>query len=151
MYINLCILYFLCMPLPLNIPDNEFRIEATRSGGPGGQNVNKVSSKVQLRWLVGMSGVISLQEKDRIRHELASRINLADEVMVDVDEERSQAQNKGTAIARLHELVTGALKPKKIRRPTRPTRASKERRLVLKKKTGERKRARQSVDNQFDT
>lgn len=139
------------MPTPLHIPDNELRIETARSGGPGGQNVNKVSSKVQLRWLIGASGVVSLQDKDRIRHELASRINLADEVMVDVDGERSQAQNRAIAVARLHELVAEALKPRKIRRPTRPTRASKERRLALKKKTGERKRARQSVDNQFDT
>ena len=138
------------MPLPIHIPDNEFRIETARSGGPGGQNVNKVSSKVQLRWSIDTSGVFSFEEKGHIRRALASRINLADEVMVDVDAERSQAQNRDIAIARLHELVGGALKPRKIRRPTRPTRASKERRITEKKKVGERKRTRRSVDNQFD-
>lgn len=133
------------LPLPIHIPDHELRIETARSGGPGGQNVNKVSSKVQLRWCIGASGVVSSEQKDQIRHALGSRINMYDEAMVDVDEERSQAQNRETAIGRLHELVEDALKPKKIRRPTRPTRASKERRLTEKKKVGERKRARQRI------
>lgn len=140
--------FLLYMPLSSTIPDNEIRIETSRSGGPGGQNVNKVASKVQLRWPVGASLVFSLEEKFRIRRELSHRINQEDELMIDVDEERSQMQNKDIAIARLHELVHKALAPKKIRRKTRPTRGSKERRLTEKKKVGERKRTRRQNDTE---
>ena len=129
----------------INIPDHELRIETARSGGPGGQNVNKIESKVQLRWSVGESGIFDEREKERIRRVLTHRLNQDDEVMVDVEEERSQAQNRETAIARLHELVAAALAHKKIRRRTRPTRASKERRLTEKKKIAERKRGRREI------
>ena len=129
----------------INIPDHELRIETARSGGPGGQNVNKIESKVQLRWSVGESGIFDEREKERIRRVLTHRLNQDDEVMVDVEEERSQAQNRATAIARLQWLVADALAPKKIRRPTRPTRSSKERRLTEKKKTAEMKRGRKKV------
>lgn len=127
------------------IPDSELRIETARSGGPGGQNVNKVASTVQLRWCVGTSAVFSMQEKEKIRRTLKNRLNADDEIMIDVDEERSQAQNREVAVARLQGLVTQALKPKKVRRPTRPTRASKERRLEEKKRVGERKKGRRKI------
>lgn len=125
-----------------NIPESELRIETARSGGPGGQNVNKVASKVQLRWCVGASAVLNEEEKDRVRTELSNRLNAQDEIMIDVDEERSQAQNRDIAIARLHALVRDALKPKKVRRATKPTRASKEKRLEEKRRVSERKKIR---------
>lgn len=137
------------MSQPIRIPPHELRIETARSSGPGGQNVNKVESKVQLRWHVGASGIFDDAEKERIRRAFASRLNQADEVMVDADDERSQAQNRDTAIARLHKLVAQALKPKKTRRPTRPTRAAKERRLIEKKKIAERKRGRRKANIPF--
>jgi ribosome-associated protein len=124
------------------IPPSEFRVVSARSGGPGGQNVNKVESKVQLRWPVGASAVFSDAQKDRIRTALQNRINTEDELMIDVDEERSQAQNRDIAIVRLHALVAEAVKPKKTRKRTRPTKASKERRLFEKKKMAEKKRLR---------
>lgn len=135
----------------IHIPDNELRIETVRSGGPGGQNVNKVASKVQLRWCVGTSQIFSEEQKGLIRMALSTRLNAQDEVMINVDEERSQAQNREKAIERLYTLIAQALKPKKVRRKTRPTRAAKERRLTEKKKTSQRKQARQKItDERYD-
>lgn len=131
------------MPL---IPPHELRIETARSSGPGGQNVNKVESKVQLRWRIGDSQALSDEQKTRLRQALANRINSDDELMVDVDDERSQAQNRDVAVARLQELVQAALKPRKTRKKTKPTKASKERRLSDKKKTSVRKQLRRSVE-----
>ncbi len=132
----------------LRIPESEFRIETARSSGPGGQNVNKVATKVQLRWNIGNSSVLTYEEKEIVRSQLENRINMEDELMIDVQEERSQLQNREVAIQKLHALVETALRPKKIRRPTRRTLASKERRLIAKKITGEKKRIRRVVDEE---
>lgn len=128
------------------IPEHEMQIETTRSGGPGGQHVNKVSTKVQLRWNIGASTALTYDEKEVVRTQLEHRINLDDELMIDVSEERSQAQNREVAIEKLNALVNAALRPQKIRRPTRHTRASKERRLNQKRITGEKKRTRRGME-----
>lgn len=130
------------------IPETEYTIEAVTSSGPGGQNVNKVATKVQLRWNIGNSRVFTYEEKEAIRSQLENRVNLEDELMIDVSEERSQLQNRETAIEKLHTLVGQALKPVKTRRSTRPTRASREKRLDFKKRVGEKKRFRKMVDEE---
>lgn len=114
------------------IPESEFTITFARSGGKGGQNVNKTSTKAIVHWPVGRSQALSWEEKGRVRAKLANRINSNDELVVMSEEERSQPQNRETAIARLRSLVAQAIKVPKKRRPTRPTRASKVRHMESK-------------------
>ncbi len=114
------------------IPFSEFTVAFVRSSGPGGQNVNKVNTKAQLRWPVGESAIFSWEQKTRLRQKLAARLNKYDEVIVNCDEERSQAQNKAKAMVMLNRLVANALKVPKKRRATKPTRISQEKRLAGK-------------------
>lgn len=130
------------------IPLSEIIIDFARSGGPGGQNVNKIESKVILRWRVGESLAFTDEAKSLIRAKLANRLNNADEIVIQADEERSQAQNKERAIERLNSLVAQALSVPKKRRPTKPTMASRRERLEVKNKTSRLKQTR--VKQQFE-
>ena len=130
------------------IPPSELIIDFARSGGPGGQNVNKIESKVIVRWRVGESLVLTDEAKSLIRTKLANRLNNADEIVIQADEERSQAQNKERAIERLNSLVTRALFVPKKRRPTKPTMASRRKRLEVKNKTSRLKKTR--MKQQFE-
>lgn len=121
------------------IPESEYIIEFSRASGPGGQNVNKVSSKAQLRWRVGDSLVLSPEQKIRVREILRNRLTNDGEILVVAEEERSQAQNRERVIERFQELITQALIVPKKRRPTKPTRSSQEKRLKTKKIISDKK------------
>ena len=125
-----------------HIPENELRVSFARSGGKGGQNVNKTSTKAIVHWSVGKSRVLTWEEKGRVRTKLANRLNNNDEVVVMSEQQRSQPQNRAAAISRLQALVARALRVPKKRKATKPTKASKLKRLESKKLHSRKKTAR---------
>ncbi len=130
------------------IPLDEIHISFARSGGPGGQHVNKTESKVVVRWSVEKSRAFTLQEKTLIRQALASKMTDGDEIVLHTDTERSQLMNKEEGIDRLQTLVSRALVIPKKRRPTAPTFGSVEDRLKTKKQRSAKKRVRKSVEDE---
>ncbi len=124
----------------------ELKFSASRSGGPGGQNVNKVSTKVELRFNVNESCILTEEEKEIIVAKLATRINNDGELIIVSQSERSQLANKEKAIERFYALISKALTVQKKRKPTKPSKTSKEKRLEGKKINAERKNSRKSVD-----
>ena len=126
----------------LLIPDSDLTVVFIKSGGPGGQNVNKVSSAVQLRFDLAGCTLLDERVKARLRRLAGRRLTDEGAVLLVARGERSQEQNRRDAEARLAALIEAALVEPKLRRPTRPTRASKQRRLEHKTRRGSIKRAR---------
>lgn len=126
----------------LLIPEVELEVRATRSSGPGGQNVNRVATRIELRFDVVASDVLSDEQKRRIRTRLRTRTSRAGVLRVVSQKHRTRAQNERAARLRLAELLREALHVQRARRPTRPTRASKTRRLEDKRRRSETKRGR---------
>ena len=124
------------------IPAQELSIRVSRASGAGGQHVNKTSTKVQLTWSPSKSVAITPEQKDYLIQKLQHRINKAGFITCSVDETRSQRKNIELARARLAELVKRGLYIPKKRKPTKPTKGSKERRLQAKKQRGQLKAQR---------
>jgi ribosome-associated protein len=126
----------------LGIPLGELEIRATRSAGPGGQHVNTSSTRVEVVWDVAGSPTLTEEQRVRLLARLATRLDSTGRLRLVAGARRSQLRNREAALERLAELVAAALVVPKRRKPTRPTRASKERRLTAKRQRGARKRER---------
>ncbi|WP_081208587.1 alternative ribosome rescue aminoacyl-tRNA hydrolase ArfB [Salegentibacter sediminis] len=123
---------------------HELKFKAVRSSGAGGQHVNKTSSKVELHFPVEFSEALSEEEKTRILRKLANRITGAGELVLQSDTSRSQHKNKEDVILRFLNLIKDALRKRKPRKKTKPSRAAREKRLKKKKIQAEKKAGRKN-------
>jgi ribosome-associated protein len=128
----------------VSVPEEELEVQFARSGGPGGQHANTSSTKVELRFDVDGSRALSEGQKARIRSRLGNRITKDGVLVLQSSEYRSQTRNREAVLARFANLLGDALRPTKQRKKTRPSRASKERRLEAKRRTGQKKALRQA-------
>jgi ribosome-associated protein len=132
-------------------PENEFIFSTSRSSGPGGQNVNKVSSKVELRFNLIFTAIFSEEEKELIFKKLKNKINKDGELILVSQSERTQLMNKLAVTEKFYDLVSKALTLPVKRRSTRPTLTSKLKRLDSKRNRGNIKQMRRQTGKSFDT
>lgn len=118
----------------MQIPEDELEFQFARSGGPGGQNVNKVASKAILRWSLARNSTIPLEVKNRLRTLFRSRITVDDEIVIQAQASRDQDRNREDCLEKLRAFLVQAATLPRPRRPSKPTRGSKERRLEEKRK-----------------
>jgi ribosome-associated protein len=131
----------------LEIDEHEIDYDFTHASGPGGQNVNKVSSAVQLRFNVRETLSIPADAKERLIKLAGKHMTTDGTLIIEAKRYRSQERNRQAALERLIRLIQQAIEPPKPRHKTKPTRASVERRLEDKRKRGEVKRMRRDIEN----
>ena len=129
----------------LTIPASEIGFETSRSGGPGGQHVNKSSTKVTVIFDIEASAVLSEEQRSLLRERLASKLSAESVLRVSSQRTRSQLSNRDDAMAKLADLVRKGLKQEKQRRKTRPSRTARAKRLEEKRKKSEIKQKRTIV------
>lgn len=125
---------------------SEFVFNTSKSGGPGGQNVNKLNTKVELRFNVNESKILTQEEKEILTNKLINKINVDGELILVSQSERSQLANKEKVIEKFYQIITKALTPAKKRKPTKPTRQSKEERLEKKRISSGKKELRRKPE-----
>lgn len=124
------------------IPDTELHLSFSTASGPGGQNVNKTATKVQLKWWPFPSTIFTDDEKRQLTEQLRRYLTDDGALTLTSSSERSQLQNRQMVIDRLHRLLAQALTPRLKRIPTKPTRSSRERRIATKKQHSDKKASR---------
>lgn len=124
----------------------ELQFQTSRSSGPGGQNVNKVESRVELRFRLPESQLLTDEQKEVLRQKLASKLTSEGELLIVAQEDRSQLRNKETALRKFHETLQKALHKPKARKATKPSKGAVRQRLESKKKHGDKKANRGRVD-----
>ena len=135
----------------MKLPDidaliDEAAFPASRSSGHGGQNVNKVNSRIELRFSIADSKILDEEQKQLLTEKLGSKLTSDGLLIVTCQEDRSQLKNKKTAIEKFSCLIVKAFTPVKKRKPTKPTASSIEKRLQQKKGTAEKKQLRGKLD-----
>lgn len=131
----------------VRVPLAELRFQASRAGGPGGQHVNTSSTRVELWWNAARSPSLTPEQRARVLAKLAGRLTEGGELRLVAGETRSQAQNRAAALKRFQAVLAAALAVPKRRKPTKPSRAAKERRLEAKRQQSARKRERRQRGN----
>ena len=126
----------------IKIPLDEFRFEYSRSGGPGGQNVNKVASKAVLRWTPALSPSLPEPVRARLLAAIGTRLTVEGELLVGSQKTRDQGRNVEDCLDKVRELVLAAARPPKVRRPSKPTLGSKIRRVEAKARRSDTKKLR---------
>jgi len=128
----------------IRIPLDEFEWSFARSGGPGGQNVNKVASKAVLRWNFDQSPSVPADVKERFRARFPSRLTTEGQLVLASELTRDQGRNRDDCLAKLAAMLRSVAAPPKTRRPTRPSRSSQRRRVDAKRRQSARKAGRRS-------
>ncbi len=126
----------------IRIPDSELQFQYVRSSGPGGQNVNKVSSKAVLRWNVRLSTAITDEVRQRFLAKYAARVIGVGEVLISSQRYRDQHRNAADCLEKLRAMLAAVARPPKRRRATKPTAASRQRRVSEKKLQSQKKQTR---------
>lgn len=126
----------------LQIPLSELSFTFSRSGGPGGQNVNKVATKATLRFSVAESPSLPPPVRQRVEQRYASRLTVEGEILITSQRYRDQGRNIADCLEKLRAMLAEVARPPKTRRPTKPSKASRQRRLTGKRKQSEKKTQR---------